>query len=158
VVYPEAIFTNWSTTSLYRRAMRLSSRPKNLSSRHRTSSQYTSILASWQLKFFITWLMTSWESPRTSRCLTPSSMAIRKPLTKASYSAMLLDAVKWRRMMYCRCIPRGEMKSSPVPIPVRPESESLACRNTWSTTRPELESLATGCRSIRPGSQLGSGT
>jgi hypothetical protein len=56
--------------------------------------------------------MTSWESPRTSRRLTPSSMAMRRSLTGASYSATLLDAAKWSRTTYRRCTPRGEMKSS----------------------------------------------
>jgi hypothetical protein len=40
---------------------------------------------------------TSCESPRASRRRTPSSTAMRSPLTRASYSAKLLDAGKWRR-------------------------------------------------------------
>jgi hypothetical protein len=39
VVHPEAIFASSSATSFYQRAMWLSSRPKNLSSRRQTSSQ-----------------------------------------------------------------------------------------------------------------------
>jgi hypothetical protein len=53
-------------------------------------------LRSRQWEFFMTWSMTSYESPRASRRRTPSSMAIRNPLTRASYSATLLDAGKWR--------------------------------------------------------------
>jgi hypothetical protein len=56
-----------------------------------------SIFRSRQWEFFMTWSMTSCESSRASRRLTPSSMAIRNPLTRASYSATLLDAGKWRR-------------------------------------------------------------
>jgi hypothetical protein len=50
-----------------------------------------------QWEFFMTWSMTSCESPRASRRRTPSSMVMRNPLTRASYSATLLDAGKWRR-------------------------------------------------------------
>jgi hypothetical protein len=56
-----------------------------------------SIFGSRQWEFFMTWSMTSCESPRASRRQTPSSMAMRNPLTRASYSATLLDAGKWRR-------------------------------------------------------------
>jgi hypothetical protein len=59
VVRPEAIFVSSSATSLYHHATWLSSRLKNLSSKHQTSSKLASILALWQLEFFITWSMTS---------------------------------------------------------------------------------------------------
>jgi hypothetical protein len=50
-----------------------------------------------QWEFFMTWSMTSCESSRASRRRTPSSMAMRSQLTRASYSTTLLDAEKWRR-------------------------------------------------------------
>jgi hypothetical protein len=66
----------------------------------------------------MTWSMTSCKSPRASRLRTPSSMVMRNPLTRASYSATLLDAGKWRRSTWRRCFLRGEMKSRPAPAPV----------------------------------------
>jgi hypothetical protein len=60
-------------------------------------SLVVAIFGSRQWEFFMTWSMTSCESPRASRRQTPSSMATHNPLTRASYSATLLDARKWRR-------------------------------------------------------------
>jgi hypothetical protein len=48
----------------------------------------------------------------------PVSMAILRPRRRASYSAMLFDAGKWRRMAYFMCFLRGETKSRPAPAPV----------------------------------------
>ena len=95
----DTIFANSSVASLNFHAMWLSSIPSNLSSRRRTNLQYASILGSWQFDSFMTWSMTSCESSRMSRRRTPSSMAIYKPLTRASYSAALLEAAKWSRIM-----------------------------------------------------------
>jgi hypothetical protein len=46
------------------------------------------------LAFFKTWSITSCESPCTSRRLTPISMEILRPQSRASYSAMLFDVGK----------------------------------------------------------------
>jgi hypothetical protein len=46
------------------------------------------------LAFFMTWSITSCESPHTSRRFMPISMAILRPQSRASYSAMLFDAGK----------------------------------------------------------------
>ena len=94
----DAILASSSASSLYLCGTWLSSRPSNLSSRRRTALQYASIFGSWQLDSFITRSMTSYESPRTSRRLMPSSMAMRRPLRSASYSTMLLDAGKCKRI------------------------------------------------------------
>jgi hypothetical protein len=67
---------------------------------------------------FMTWSITSCESPRTSRRFTPISMAILRPQSRASYSSMLFDAGKWRRTTYRMCSLRGETKSKPAPAPV----------------------------------------
>ena len=113
----DAILATSSTSSLYHMAMWLSSRPRNLSSSLHTLLQYASIFRSWQLEAFITWSMTCHESPRTSRHHTLSSMEMRRPLLRASYSATLLVVAKWIWMMYRMWTPRGEMKSRPVPAP-----------------------------------------
>jgi hypothetical protein len=44
--------------------------------------------------------------------------AILRPQSRASYSAMLFDAGKWRRIAYRMCSPRGDTKSRPAPAPV----------------------------------------
>jgi hypothetical protein len=66
----------------------------------------------------MTWSITSCESPRTSRRLMPVSMAILRPQRRASYSAMLFDAGKWRLTAYLMCSPSGETKSRPAPAPI----------------------------------------
>jgi hypothetical protein len=71
--------------------------------------QYASILSSWQLAFFMTWSITSCESPLTSRRLMPVSMAIMRPQRRASYSAMLFGVGKCRHTVYLMCSPRGEI-------------------------------------------------
>jgi hypothetical protein len=48
----------------------------------------------------------------------PISMAILRPQSRASYSAMLFDVGKWRRTAYRMCFPRGETKSRPAPASV----------------------------------------
>jgi hypothetical protein len=48
----------------------------------------------------------------------PVSMAILRPQSRASYSAMLFDAGKWRRTAYRMFSPRGETKSRPAAAPV----------------------------------------
>jgi hypothetical protein len=48
----------------------------------------------------------------------PISMAILRPHSRVSYSAMLFDAGKWRRTAYHMCSPRGETKSRPAHAPV----------------------------------------
>jgi hypothetical protein len=45
-------------------------------------------------------------------------MAILRLQRRASYSAMLFDVGKWRRMPYLMCSPRGETKSRPARAPV----------------------------------------
>ena len=97
--------------------MWLSSRPSNLSSSRRTSWQYAAILASWQVDSFMTWLMTSWETPLMSRRRMPNSMAIHRPLMSASYLATLFDEGKWRRTMYLMQTLRGDTKTNPALAP-----------------------------------------
>jgi hypothetical protein len=48
----------------------------------------------------------------------PILMAILRPQSRASYSAMLFDTGKWRRTAYRMCSPRGETNSRPAPAPV----------------------------------------
>jgi hypothetical protein len=55
----------------------------------------------------MTWSMTSCESPRASRHQTPSSMAMRNPLTRASYSATLLDTQEMEAQHVAEVLPEG---------------------------------------------------
>jgi hypothetical protein len=90
VVRPEAILASSSAVSLYRRAMWLSFQASNF------------VAVGLHLPVAIVGVLhdlvneklrvaTSVEAPN------PSPMAMRNPLTRASYSATLFDAGKWRR-------------------------------------------------------------
>ena len=129
----DAILASASVASLYFLNTWLSSRPSNFFSRRWTALQYASILGSWQLDSFMTWSMMSLESPRTSSRLIPSSAAMWRPLTRASYYAALFEAGKWSRITYRILTLRGEMKRRPTPAPVffRDRSKYKVLHSNW---------------------------
>jgi hypothetical protein len=55
----------------------------------------------------LTCLTMSWESPFTRSCWTPSNKVVFNPKSRASYSAMLLVALKSRCTMYLIWSPCG---------------------------------------------------
>ena len=65
----------------------------------------------------MTWSMMSLESPQTSSHLIPSSIAMWRPLTRASYSAMLFEVGKCSQIAYHILTSRVEMKTRPAPAP-----------------------------------------
>ena len=113
----DAIFTSMSAASLSHLGIWLSSRPSNLSSSWQTSRWYAAILALWQLDSFMTWLMTSCESPWTSSHRMPNSMAMRKPLTSALYQPHYLKLGSGCELC-TSCAPRGGKRiTSPSAVP-----------------------------------------
>ena len=48
----------------------------------------------------------------------PSSIAMRRPLTRVSYSATLFDVGKCSQTMYFMRTPRGKTKTSPTLAPL----------------------------------------
>jgi hypothetical protein len=62
-------------------------------------------------------LIMSWESPLTRSYRTPSDKAVLNPKSRASYSAMLLVALKSRCTMYLIWSPCGARSTTPAPAP-----------------------------------------
>ena len=65
--------------------------------------------------------------------LIPSSIAMWRPLTRASYSATLFEAGKWNRIAYRILTPRGEMKTRPAlaPVFIRDPSKYKVQHSDW---------------------------
>jgi hypothetical protein len=57
------------------------------------------------------------ESPFMRSCRTPSDKAVLNPKSKASYSVMLLVALKSRCTIYLNWSPYGERSSTPALAP-----------------------------------------
>jgi hypothetical protein len=72
----------------------------------------------------LTCLIMSWESPLTRSYWTHSDKAILNPKSRASYSAMLLVALKSKCTMYLIWSPCGARSTTPAPAPCLREEPS----------------------------------
>src|SRR6266480_7898947 len=74
-----------------------------------TSSLYAAITEFLACQVPATCCATRSESPQHTMCLTPISIAMRSPCSKASYSAMLFVHLKWICSTYCSSSQVGDL-------------------------------------------------
>jgi hypothetical protein len=98
--------------------------------------------------------MTSWESPFTRSCRTPSDSVVLSPNMRASYSAMLLVALNWRWTMYLNYSLVRVRSKTPTPAPCfheEPSKKRVQCGPV------KTRALSSGSVSSRPPGWHGGG-
>jgi hypothetical protein len=128
----EALVDRSSAIAFSVRGMCCRSRTSKSFSSLRMWSRYAAKCGSLQQQSPLTCLMMSWESPFMRCCRTPSDKVILNPKSRASYSAMLLVALKSRCTIYLNWSPCGVRSSTPAPHPcLRDERQRRESSGVW---------------------------